>query len=249
MKELMEFFKNSFGKEKNSRSHAIAMLAIYGIFMAIIVVVIRTTPVNEESVEPIQNNTSKPEEVIEDNTEKTSEKDLNIKKNYDVNYSYSYTITFDGQKEVYLGKKVDDKEKFSYIKDGNTVDYAILNENYLIFEEGVYHITDTLDTYFRYCNIDKILSVLEKSEYVEAGNKYIYNLSNTSVFNMLLDNIQNDNKGLNTIELEFDTENLKGINMNLDNYISSVLDSSHSLNILIEFANVGTTEDFEIKVG
>ena len=246
MKELMEFFKNSFGKEKNTRSHAIAMLAIYGIFMVIIVVAMRTTPVKEESNEPVQNNTSH-QEVIDDSIEKNDDKS-NIKKNYDVNYSYSYTITLDAEKEVYLGKKVDDKEKFSFIKDNSTIDYAILDGNYLVLENGIYHITDTLDTYFRYCNVDRIISVLEKSEYVEANNKYIYNLSNTAVFNMLLDNIKNDNKGLNTIELEFDTENLKAINMNLDNYISSVLDGNHTLSIKMEFANVGTTEDFEIKV-
>ena len=119
----------------------------------------------------------------------------------------------------------------------------------MVLENGIYHITDTLNTYFRYCNIDKILNVLEKSEYVEANNKYIYNLTNINVFKMLSDNIKNDNKGLNTIELEFDTENLKAINMNLDNYISSVLDGNHTLSIKMEFANVGTTEDFEIKVG
>ena len=34
----------------------------------------------------------------------------------------------------------------------------------------------------------------------------------------------------------------------IDNYITSVLGEKHTLNIKMEFANIGTTENFEIKL-
>ena len=242
----MDFLKNSFGKEKNSRSHAITMLAIYGIFIVIVVALIRNAPIKEEKKEII-NNETKQDEVI-DNVEKSTKKS-NKKKDYDINYSYSYTIMLDGVKENYLGKKVDDKEKFSYIRDGETNEYAILNGNYLVLENGVYHITDSLNNSFKYCDTEKITTMLEDEEYVEDNSIYIFNISNAKLSYTFGDALIANNNQLNKIELELDNDILKGITLNLDNFISSVTGSSHTLNIKMEFANVGTTEDFEIKVG
>lgn len=248
MKELMNFFKNSFGKEKNSRSHAIAMLVIYGIFIVVVIMVIRTTPVKEKEIAP-NDSADKQEEIIDNSETENNKEDSGKKKNFDINYSYSYTITYDDEQEVYLGKKIDDKEKFSFIKNSTTLEYAILNDNYLILENGTYRITDKLDTYFKYCDVEKITSLLETLEYVEANNKYVYNIDNVKLAHAFGDTINSNNSTLNNIELEVVDDDLKSINLNLDSYISSIMGNNHTLNIKMEFANVGTTEDFEIKVG
>lgn len=244
MKKFIDFFNGSPEEGENERQHAIKMLTIYGIFIIIIIAVVRTTPINEK--ETPKQSTKK----IEPKVEEKAEEKVEVKKTveYDVNYSYSYKITFDNQIENYLGKKVDEKEKFSYIKDGITFEYAILNDNYLLLENGTYHVTDKLNTYFKYCDIEKIISLTSNEESVLSENKYTYNISNTKLADIFGDSIIVNNNNLNQIEIVLDSNNLKTINMNFSNYITSVLDSNHSLIINMEFANVGTTEDFNIKL-
>lgn len=243
MDELKNFFKNSFGKEKNSRSHAIMMLLFYGMFIVVVIALVRTTPTSS-NLEKKENNINKNHEQVEeyDNVDVNST-------DSDVNYSYSYVIVYDGITENYLGKKVDDKEKFSYIKDSVSKDYAIVNGNYLILENGSYHIVDNLDSYFKYCDMEKITSMLEYEEYNLVNDKYVYNIDNSLLAKVFSDNILANNNLKNKVELYMENGILKGINLNLDNYISSILGSNHTLNINMEFANIGTTEDFQIKIG
>ena len=252
MDELKNFLKRSFGKEKEDRAHAVTMLIIYSVFLIFTIAVIRMMPAKDTKNKENNNSNSQVNQhndTIKSDYESTKSSTKNNKESFDINYSYSYTITFDGKKEVYLGKKIDDKEKFSYIKDNVTTEYAILNGNCLILENGTYHLTDSLNTYFRYCGIEKIISLLEDQEYVEEGNKYIFSFETIKLFSVFGDTLKSGNNGLNRIELEFNESGIRGINLNLDNYISGVLGEAHTLNIKMEFANIGTTEDFAIKVG
>ena len=138
--EVKEILKKCFGKEKDDRYHAIAMLAIYGIFILILVLVIRLGGSNSSNM--VSNPTTSPTTTptASGTTSPTNNGTISSSisnGNNDINYSYSYTITYNGVSEVYLGKKIDDKEKFTLVKDGTTTNYSIIDDNNLILENDI----------------------------------------------------------------------------------------------------------------
>ena len=124
--DFKEILKKCFGKEKDEKYHAVAMLAVYGIFILVLIIMIRLggESTNNEKNNNIQTETQTPivTPTNTPNSDIDTELDTGVGGN-DINYSYSYTITYNGITEVYLGKKLDSKEKFTLIKDGITNDY------------------------------------------------------------------------------------------------------------------------------
>ncbi len=249
-KEWKEILKKCFGKEKDDRYHAVAMLAIYGIFILILIVLIRiggnnSTQLHENSPStssPTSTATSSPSSDIPEENPSS-----NIGEN-DINYSYSYTVSYNGISEVYLGKRIDDKEKFTLVKDGITTDYAILSDNYLILENGTYHITENPSRFLKYCDIEDILVLVENEIPTENNGVIKYTVSNKNLATTYKDDLSIDNEQLNSIQLYTSGEILKSADLDFSNYISSIQGTSVTLTIHMEFADIGTTEDFEIKV-
>lgn len=249
-KEWKEILKKCFGKEKDDRYHAIAMLVIYGIFMIILIAVIRIGGSSTTNSSLNQNNNTTPSPTITptppvDNSEEDSNPSINMN---DINYSYSYTISYNGVTEVYLGKKIDEKEKFTLIKNGTTTDYAILNDNYLILENGTYHITENPSKFFKYCDVEKILLLIENEIPTENNESIKYSISNQSLVTTFKESLTINNEQTNLIQLHVSGETLKSVDLDFSNYILSLEGIDASLTIHMEFADIGTTEDFEIKV-
>lgn len=249
--DLSELLKKCFGKEKDDRYHAIAMLIIYGIFFIFVVVFIRTnsSSINKSTTNTDTSTTASPttSSVINNDNSNTEDNNSYTVEN-DINYSYSYTINYNNSSEVYIGKKIDDKEKFTLVKDNNTVNYAKLDDNYLILkEDNIYHITETPSKFLKYCDTDTILTMVEKEILTENSEGIKYSVSNASLSKAFNDNIIADNELENTIKLTITDNTLKSIYLDLSNYINSIGDNS-SLTINMEFVDIGTTEDFEIKV-
>lgn len=252
-KDVREILNKCFGKQKDDRYHAIAMLAIYGIFMLVVVFAIRlgggSTPNtnldNNDNQTPVVDNTT-------DNNTSNNKDNVEIDNNNnitnDINYSYSYTVTYNDVSEVFIGKKIDEKEKFTLVKDGIYKDYAILSDNYLVLEDGIYKLTENPSQFFKYCDVDKILTLVENEKSIENENRIEYNVTNKSIANSYKDKIIIDNELFNSIVLNMSDGNLKSIDLDLTNYISSISDVSLTLIIHMEFLDVGTTEDFQIKV-
>ena len=244
-----DFFKNAFGKDRDEQAHARAMLLIYGVFMLIVVLFIRLSPApknvdsNNENNQVVDDNniTTTPTPTASLNPEPTPTANTEKKKiEYEINYAYSYTINHDGNTEVYIGKRLDDKQKFSYIKDGKTTEYAIMDDNYLIKENGVYHIIDKLGNYFKYCDVEKILKLVEKKKPVSENKFIVTNLELKEAFGV----VGVSNSLENTIQFEIVDGNIKSIELDLSNFIVGV----DNFNIKMEFADVGNVEDFEIKM-
>lgn len=256
-KELKEILSKCFGKQKDDRYHAIAMLAIYGIFMLVVVFAIRlgggSTPNtnldNNDNQAPVIDNDT---DTNIDNNNNDSSSDINIDSSdnitNDINYSYSYTVTYNGVSEVFIGKKIDEKEKFTLVKDGITKDYAILSDNYLVLENGIYKLTENPSQFFKYCDVDKILSLVENEISIESENSTKYSISNKDLASSYKDTIVIDNEQNNTVILNMNNDNLKSIDLDFSNYISSISNAQANLIIHMEFLDVGTTEDFQIKV-
>ena len=249
--EVKEILKKCFGKEKDDRYHAIAMLAIYGIFILILVLVIRlggsnssnmvSNPTTSPTTTPTASGTTSP-------TNNGTISSTTSNGNNDINYSYSYTITYNGVSEVYLGKKIDDKEKFTLVKDGTTTNYAILDDNYLILENDVYHITESPSRLFKYCDAEKILTLIENEIPTENNGVTKYSVSSHNIEYSFHESISIDSEKTNSIKLVVSNNTLKSIDLDLSNYLSSLEGVSITLTIHMEFADIGTTSDFDIKV-
>ena len=248
-RDFKDFFNRAFGKEKDEKTHAIAMLAIYGIFILILIVFVRLNG-GKNTNETTNKNTDN-KEIVEPTTiptPKPKEEPKKEKIESDINYSYSYTTMFDGVTEVYLGKRIDDKQKFSYVKDGITNEYAIKDGNYLMYNGNVYYLVDKLDTYFRYCDVEKILDLVDNSIPTSNGNIVNYRINNKEIAEIFNEKITIDNETSNIFTLNIENDVLKSVKLDLTNYISSLLGTTHTLTINMDFANIGTTEDFDIKL-
>lgn len=247
--EVLEILKKCFGKEKDTRYHAIAMLGIYAVIFAILIIFIRVSGsnVSYNQNEPLNTpgTTNPPIEENKTNNEITSNKEdenQNIIDN-DINYSYSYTITHNGKSEIYLGKKIDEKEKFTLIKDSISTNYAILNDNYLIEKNGVYSITQKPSIFFKYCDVENILLLIK-----DKADSTSYTVTNNELKLQYNDNIVADNFNTNTIKLNVTNDVLKSIDLDFSSYYSSITNNKESLTIHMEFADIGTTEDFDINI-
>lgn len=250
--DFNKVLKKCFGKEKDDKYHAIAMLCIYGLFISIVVVIIRLggSSTNSNISNDNSINTSVPTSTPTSTPNASANienDDYNVNLN-DINYSYSYRVTYNGVTEVFLGKKIDDKEKFTLVKDGVTTEYGILNDNYLILENGTYHITENPSRFFKYCDVEKLLLLTENETKVETDNIIKYNISNSKLSKSYKDNININNELDNVITYTLENNNLKKVDLDFSNYISSIDGSTSTLTIVMEFADIGTTEDFEIKV-
>lgn len=247
-KEWKEILKKCFGKEKNDRYHAIAMLTIYGVFILILVIFIRIggSSTNQTMIEE-PNQTSSPSTTTP-TTNPILEPPTTSPSINDINYSYSYTITYNGVSEVYLGKKIDEKERFTLIRNGITTDYAIINDNYLILENGIYHITENPSKFFKYCDIEKILSLVENEIPTQNEERIKYTVSNQNLSSIYRDVLLLDNEQSNMIQLSLSDNMLKGLDLDFSNYFTSIEGIAVSFLIHMEFADIGTTEDFEIPV-
>lgn len=242
--EVKELLKKCFGKQKNDRYHAIAMLIIYFIFISIVVSVIR---ISDTTLDYKNSNENDEYEVPIIDNNIGIENEGNNKK-YQNNYSYSYNILYNGVSEVYLGKKNNDKEKFTLVKDGINTNYAILNDNFLVMENNIYHIAEKPSHLFKYCDVEKLLMVVENEISMESNNIIKYNVSNKKISMFYKDNIIEDNNLDNTIQLTKENDIVKIVDIDFSNYISSINNETSTLNIHMEFVDIGTTEDFEIKV-
>ena len=242
-KGFRENFGKIFGKNKNNRLHAIFMLTVYAIMIGVLVLSLRNTDITKDKKETTTNTSS----VVEENNEEKNIVSKPRKIDSDINYSYSYKIIYDNNIETYIGKRVDDKEQFSYIKNNETIKYAILDGNYFIFKGDKYQLIDKLDNSFKYCDVSKILLLVEGKEPVLDGNKFKYSIKNGDIASWFGDIVKNSDLS-NDIEILIENDALKQITLNLSNYISSIDGNNHSLNITMDFANIGTTEDFDIEV-
>lgn len=243
--EFKELMKKCFGKNKDDRYHAIAMLAIYGIFMFIVVMMIRVSgPIEYVDDNSSNNNEVKQEEIVK------NEEDIKDFDNSSIgsNYSYTYTVTYNGNTEVYIGKKVNEKEKYTFIKDGVSTQYAIVSDSYMIFEDNTYHTTDIPNNYFKYINLDYIFTYIKDSIFTESGNNYIYKVSNKTLGLTYKDTITLDNEKDNTITMEYEGNILKTIDLDYSNYFTSINNTEETFTVHMEFTDIGTTSDFEINI-
>ncbi len=247
--------KKCFGKEKDERLHAIAMLILWGIFIAIIVIMIRLSPSTPPEDTKQGNNNQNNNQIqgenppLENNTEENNEDTSEI---YEINYSYIYTVTNNGEEEVITGKKLDEKEIFTIITKEGSESYAKLSDNYLQKENGEYHIVESPSSNLIYCDVEDISYLTEMGKLTRNGDIYTYQIPTYQIiklYNPTFDTTNIDKNMMDTITLTLENGTLKKINANYNQYLTTVSGRLSTLTIAMEFTQVGTTEDFEITLG
>lgn len=241
--KFRELLRKCFGKNKDEKYHARAMLVIYGIFILAVVIFIRMGSSNLPSDSNQDKNLVNP---IPTNDSSGSNNSTTNGGFNDVNYSYVYAVNYNGNQEVFTGQKVDEKEKFAYVSGGNIQNYAILSDNFLLLSDGKYSITNTPSSYFKYCDAEQILVLLADSIPTETSDYVKYEVTNKQLSGIFKDIIVMDSKQPNTINIHIDNDEIRAIDLDLTNYITSIQGSSSSLTIRMDFANIGTTPDFNI---
>lgn len=255
-KEFKELYNKCFGKNKDDRYHAIAMLSIYGVFILILVIMIRLSPIatsddktnkdNNQDKTPItdKNNNSTDNNSTDDNSSQSDDIQSS-----DVNYSYVYTIDNSGIKEVVTGKKVDDKEIFTLITSSGSKDYARLSNNYLEKVEGNYHLIDSPSNNLIYTEINTIISLTECGILTKNDNVYTYVIPTTETLKAFNNVAEVSSDLTDTIVVTTENNLIKSININFNNYRTAINNNNPTnLNISMEFNNLGTTKDFDITV-
>lgn len=237
-----EILKKCFGKQKDEKYHAVAMLAIYGIFVFILILAVRINAgsiiddtddnTNSDIQAPIT--TVSPTQTPEQETNLTS---IN-------SYTYTSTITYNGISEVFIGKRYANKQKFSYIKDSNITEYGLVNNEYFKQENGIYTQSSSPSRHFKYCDVNKIFTLIQNKTPIE--NKY--QLSNKEMITTYDDMISIDTEQPNTITINKENSTIKSIDLDYSNYISSLEGTSLTLIIHIELSDINNTSDFEINV-
>ena len=248
-KNFKEILSKCFGKEKDERYHAIAMLALYGLFFFTVILIIRTSPTSTNDEKVTDSPTNNPTNNIVDDNNKNQNKDNLSNESFDINYSYVYTLENNGVKEVFTGKRLDDKEIFTYITSTGSTDYARLSDNYLIKENGEYHLVDIPSPNLKYTDMDKIVSLTEKASLAKEGNIYKYSVPVSEVLTMYDSDRIAEATLYDNIIVTLENEVIKTIDINFTNYASIINGNvATTLTIKMEFNNVGTTENFDVTV-
>lgn len=252
--DFKELLKKCFGKEKDDRYHAVAMLILYGIFFFIIIIMIRVSPTSTNetnpSPSPSSTATNNPTSGIIDQENNATTEDENLSdETFEINYSYIFTVENNGTKEVFTGKRLDDKEIFTYITSGGSTDYARLSSNYLIKENGEYHLVDSPSQNLKYTDIDTIISLTEKGTLTKNENIYQYSIPTSEVLAMYDSNQIADATMYDTVIITLENNVIKTIDINFSNYASIINGNvTTNLTVKMEFNQVGTTENFDVTV-
>lgn len=213
-----DVMKKCFGKEKNDRWHAVAMLLLYGVFFLLSFIIISIGM-------PSKNEDKKWEELVEI-----------------VNYSYTYTINYGDSVDVYFGKKYGNKEKFTLVKNGENTEYTILDG---ILYDSNNEKVEQLNNYFKYLDKDSLLRLVNYDLCTKDNNTYTCNIDSKKVAEVFKDNFISDVDILSTFIIVKDKDDVKSIKIDFNNYISTLEGEPNTLTINMNYTDIGTTKDFE----
>ncbi len=247
--EFKELLKKCFGKQKDERYNAIAMLILFGIFMFILIIFLRLAPTNDVN-NPNNSLNPTPSSNPNQNITGNDNEEINPKEVFDINFSYIYTINNNGTKEVITGKKLDDKEIFTIINNNGSENYAKLSNNYLKKENGEYKIVESPSVNLLYADVEKAIDLTEKGELTKENNIYTYTIPTIEIIKkyhpettLVIENTITDNF-IVTVE----NGTMKKLELQLNNYYTTINSTQGTLNIIMEFSNVGTTENFNVTI-
>jgi len=246
-----EILGKCFGREKDERWNAVAMLIIFSFFLGILIIMLRmggaTPNENNSHTTPSFTPTLTPTPTTD-----SGDVDLGQEKesgNYEINYSYLYTFTSSAGVETVTGKRLDQKEIFTIITQIGSTDYARVSDNYLQKENGKYHLVEMPSRNLIYANLDPLISILEELTPNINLNQYTYYVPTS----MLLSAYHKDlglidsSDTYNTVIVTRNSNTIEAIEADYSSLSTLLNGTTNSYTIHMEFNHVGTTEDFTIS--
>lgn len=241
-----EILNKCFGPKKDERWNAVAMLIIFAFFLGILIFMLRFngTTAREEKPKSTSFPTVSP-------TASPGDTNLDLEPNlgnYEVNYSYLYTFTFNDTKETITGKRLDQKEIFTLINQTGSTDYARISDNYLKKENGTYHLVDIPSRNLIYANLDPLIAILEELTPNINANQYTYYVSTPTLLTAYHKDLGliDSNSTLNTVVITRNNEAIGAIDIDYSSLSTLISGTNSQYTIHMEFNHVGTTEDFTI---
>lgn len=245
-----EVLSKCFGREKDERWNAVAMLIIFGFFISILIMILRVG--GNTTSQAMSNVTSSPTSTVTP-TSTAGSSDLELDQeqesgNYEINYSYLYNFTFGEETETITGKRLDQKEIFTIINQTGSTDYARLSENYLQKENGKYHLVEIPSRNLIYANLDPLIAALEELTPNINLNQYTYYVPTSTLLTAYHKDLGlvDSNNTYNTVIITRNDNTIESIDIDYS-ALSTLLSGTASYQVHMEFNHVGTTEDFTIS--
>ena len=164
----------------------------------------------------------------------------------DKNYSYEYTLKVDNDTYKYTGKRYLDKEEFVF-QNGLISETYQRNKNDIYKKENDKFIKVELPyQYFNYFDSDLIGTILEKSIFDSKNN--LYEISNNDLQNIIVNQKNNDEQeGINTIEIIYGDNNVVSIIMDLTNYVKTLNETDDLVILELKYMDFQKIKDFSIN--
>ena len=160
------------------------------------------------------------------------------------NYQYTYTITLDGEKYIYTGKKADGLESFIY----NNQEYYGDHEEYYVLKE-TWEKTENPYLFPSLLKMDSVFSLLEVASYdsktsYESGKTNYNFLISTNTINQMIHEVESDfEEEPNMIIISSNAESVVNqISWNLDSYCILNGLCERSLKIDMKFDDYGDVQ-------
>ena len=162
------------------------------------------------------------------------------------NYSYEYTLKVDNNTYKYTGKRYIDKEEFVFQNGLISETYQRNKSDIYKKEKDKYVKVELPYHYFNYFDSDLVGTILEKSIFDSKNN--LYEISNGELQNIIGNQEKNnEQEGINTIEIIYGDNNIVSIIMDLTNYVKNLNETDDLVILELKYRDFQKIKDFSIN--
>jgi hypothetical protein len=211
----------------NKQYRSIAILIFYAVLFAILIVMLRMPSSGTD---------------LENGTHVTKVKGFELINNN--NFSYKYTVMVDDERYIFEGKKFEDKDMLTLIKDDEKREYYLENNKYYVKENDKFvSIIEKPFLIFDFFNTDVLDMLITRSILVdEVANRY--RIDNQDLYDVLSPDNSKVDSGENYITLNYRNSNITRIVFELDNYSKTIGENYSKVIITLEYFDFNLIDDF-----
>lgn len=229
MEEKKEPQKKKFSIKEifaNRQYRAIAILAFYVVFFAVLITMLRTPASVDES----------------GNGAASSLEGYELLDNK--NFNYKYTVTVDDDIYYYEGKKYDNKEMVTVRKNEEEEEYYFVDKKTYIKEEDYYVLTESKPyILFDFFNTDTLDMLIINGTLIDE-EKHEYRIDNQGVYDVLSSYSVKVDSGDNFATLTYRNSYITGIKFDLSSYAKLMRENYNSIIIDMQFYDFDLVDDF-----
>ncbi len=207
------------------RTKGIIFFVVYGIFFAALILMLRNNPVEEKKVD---------------------DRSYSFQKIYPLNYHFQYTLEENGTTIVYEGDRLKEKEKFT-MSYGNTKRTFFDNNGTILEYFGKWSLAEGNPYYYpEFLDIKTINQLIKNSKFIsktEYNNQervLNYQISTTTLVELLKDTVIDLADQPNEISLSLKDGEVYEIRLNLSSYATYLANETKMTTYTLHYSNFGT---------